>query len=132
MPRIQHKVLNKVRKYIFYQAKGQYSTKYLEDEFNINYNRLQKEFKYKFGTSIKEYHMICKCKKLVAMIKSKDENSNKTIFAYAVELGFSSESGLQNFCKRRFNKTFKQILQNPLEIVKSFCDYKCDKICDRR
>ncbi len=65
------------------------------------------------------------------MLKTNTENGNKTMFAYAVELGFQSESGLQNFSKRRFNMTFNEIRNKLKSIEAEYCDTICEHRCDK-
>ncbi len=130
MPRLQMKVLKEVGKFLSEQAERPFCAQYLESKFNVKYHLIQKEFKYAFGVSIKECHLNFKCKRLISMLKSTNGNIDKTMYAYAIELGYQSESGLQNFTKRRFDLTFNEVRQNVGKIETNICNGLCENKCD--
>ncbi len=56
MTKVRKEILIDVGAYLLLQSDKQYCTHYLEKKYNLNYTSLQKEFKYTFGVSVKEYH----------------------------------------------------------------------------
>ncbi len=131
MPVLEKRILVEVKEYLVNNPCITLHSHKIEEIFEIQYKDIQREFRRYFGVSIKEFHNNIKCRKLLNMISIEQYNISHTTYGIAVDFGFSSDSGLQNFTKRRFeNKTFCEIRKNPARIKKVFCERKCERICD--
>ncbi len=67
---------------------------------------------------------------MMHILETENENRDKTAYSIALELGFSSDSGLNNFSKRRFNNTtFTKVRNNPAKIKEQYCAQECAFNC---
>ncbi len=131
MPRIPIEILEEVKTYIENNPdKPPYSYD-LEKKFNIKYKTLRNEFRHVYGIPIQEYHCCVKCCKMLELLLAENGSRRKTVYSFAVELGFSDDSGLHNFTKRRLKEyTFDEIRNNPELIKNKHCKSTCK--CSRK
>ncbi len=125
MPIISRNTLNLIKLFIKENPETKPYSLDLEKRFNYRYKVIQNEFRRVFGLSIQEYHCNVKCCRMLKMIIKEDSKRKNTVYAYAIDLGFSSDSGLQNFTKRRFDMTFNEARKDPIKVQKMICECTC-------
>ncbi len=111
------KIMREVKIHID-QSRGSVSNvSELAEQFKVSVRIFQEYFKYVVGKSPKEYIDDVRFQYLVDMMLEDGPNSQQIAFAYAIELGYQSGTGLNKLVRKKSGLTFLE-LQNNL-----FSDY---------